>query len=205
MKKIPTIFERDWNGDKSLVVDQINPAAQWVFDGEGVATRKIDGTCCLVKDGKLWKRREIKPGKEAPSDFVLADHDEVTGKKMGWVPVGDGPDDAAHREAWDSMEWVSSIKLDQEFTCELLGPKIQGNPERCDKHILIAHSAMLPYVAATERLQLLVPRTFDDLRAWLEGKDMEGIVFHHPDGRMAKIKLRDFGLKRVSKIVEGVV
>jgi hypothetical protein len=26
--------------------------------------------------------------------------------------------------------------------------------------------------------------------------DIEGLVFHHPDGRMAKIKLRDFGMKR---------
>lgn len=40
------------------------------------------------------------------------------------------------------------------------------------------------------------PRDFDGLRAWLDGKDIEGIVFHHPDGRMAKIKLRDFGLRR---------
>jgi hypothetical protein len=28
------------------------------------------------------------------------------------------------------------------------------------------------------------------------GQDMEGIVFHHPDGRKAKIKKRDFGQKR---------
>lgn len=26
--------------------------------------------------------------------------------------------------------------------------------------------------------------------------NIEGIVFHHPDGRMAKIKLRDFGISR---------
>jgi hypothetical protein len=30
----------------------------------------------------------------------------------------------------------------------------------------------------------------------LAGKDIEGIVWHHSDGRMAKIKLRDFGHKR---------
>jgi hypothetical protein len=34
------------------------------------------------------------------------------------------------------------------------------------------------------------------LREWLLDRDIEGLVFHHPDGRMAKIKLRDFGLKR---------
>ena len=40
------------------------------------------------------------------------------------------------------------------------------------------------------------PRTFAGLRAFLAGQDFEGLVFPHPDGRMGKIKLRDFGLKR---------
>ena len=30
----------------------------------------------------------------------------------------------------------------------------------------------------------------------LHAFQFEGIVFHHPDGRMAKIKLKDFGLYR---------
>lgn len=38
MKKVPTLFERDWNGDRSRVVDKINPAAQWVIE-EGLAAR----------------------------------------------------------------------------------------------------------------------------------------------------------------------
>ncbi len=28
------------------------------------------------------------------------------------------------------------------------------------------------------------------------GKELKKLIFHHPDGRMAKIKLRDFGLRR---------
>jgi hypothetical protein len=39
-------------------------------------------------------------------------------------------------------------------------------------------------------------RDFDGLKAYLTEKDVEGIVFHHPDGRKAKIKKRDFGLNR---------
>lgn len=34
------------------------------------------------------------------------------------------------------------------------------------------------------------------LRSYLANKDIEGIVWHHPDGRMVKIKGKDFGLKR---------
>jgi len=41
-----------------------------------------------------------------------------------------------------------------------------------------------------------VPRDFDGLRDFLAGHDVEGIVFHHPDGRMVKVKKRDFGLPR---------
>jgi hypothetical protein len=41
------------------------------------------------------------------------------------------------------------------------------------------------------------PRTYHDLKAWLvEHDDIEGLVWWHPDGRAAKIKGRDFGLKR---------
>ena len=43
-----------------------------------------------------------------------------------------------------------------------------------------------------------VPRTFDALREWMKSKDIEGIVFHHSDGRMAKIKKRDYGQKRIA-------
>ena len=38
--------------------------------------------------------------------------------------------------------------------------------------------------------------TFDGIRDYLRAHDMEGVVWHHPDGRMAKIKARDFGIKR---------
>ena len=46
MQKIPTLFERDWTGDRSRVLDKVNPEAAWVLAGEGVATRKRDGTAC---------------------------------------------------------------------------------------------------------------------------------------------------------------
>ena len=70
---------------------------------------------------------------------------------------------------------------------ELIGPSVQGNPERAEAHTLFAH-------ADCEILD--APRTFDALAAWLACKDIEGVVWRHADGRMAKIKLRDFGLKR---------
>ena len=40
------------------------------------------------------------------------------------------------------------------------------------------------------------PRTYDQIKDALENTDIEGIVWHHPDGRMVKIKKKDFGFKR---------
>ena len=182
MKKIPTMFERDWNGDRSRVIDQIHPGCEWVQAGEGIATRKIDGTSCFIRDSKLYKRRELRLGDMQPVDFELVDHDEETGKTVGWVPVGDGPEDRWHREAL----FANHPRL-KNGTYELVGPKVQGNPEGVSEHLLIPHDNTGGYSC---------PRTFSGLREWIEGQDIEGIVFHHPDGRMAKIKKRDFGFKR---------
>lgn len=180
MKKTPTIFDRDWNGDRSRVVNQPHPDCGWVFAGEGIPTRKIDGTSSLIRDGALFKRRELKRGEKAPPAFEVADTDAETGKTVGWVPVGDGPEDCWHREAF-------SADL-ADGTYELVGPKVQGNPEGYATHTLVRHDSL----GITDP----VPRDFDGLASWLAGRDIEGLVFHHPDGRMAKIKLRDFGLKR---------
>jgi hypothetical protein len=184
MKKIPTMFERDWNGDRSRVLDVPHKDCAWVFAGEGIATIKLDGSCCMVRDGKLYKRQEMKKG-TVPPGFEFVSYDEETGKSVWWMPVGDGPQDQYHREAWGYT--IPSIP---DGAYELIGPMVQGGAEkkRCSLHILTPHGEARPEIDP--------PRDFAGLRAWLEGKDIEGLVFHHPDGRMAKIKLRDFGLKR---------
>jgi len=184
MKKIPTLFKRNYDGDR-LVRDEVVEGCEWVLAGEGVATRKYDGTCCMVKNGKLYKRREIKRGKTPPPDFVPeTDVDEQTGKIQGWVPVGDGKEDRWHREAFTDCVW-------DDGTYELLGPKIQGNPEALASHTLISH-------VGAEQLPRF-PRTFDEIRVVFEaGVPYEGVVWHHPDGRMCKIKVRDFGFRRMT-------
>ena len=183
MKKIPTIFERDWNGDRSRVVDVINPKAQWVFDGLGWPTQKLDGTSCMIKDHQLYKRREMRKDETPPADFILADHDDETGKTVGWVPVTNAAEDQWHRLAFGFPAGK------EDGTYELVGPKVQGNPEGYASHQLVNH-------LASGLLLDAVPLTFDGLKAWLSEHNVEGIVWHLDDGRMAKIKVRDFGIKR---------
>lgn len=182
MKKVPTMFVRDPQ-NMSRILGQIAPGCEWVANGEGVATRKYDGTCCLVRDGKLYKRYEVKPGGKPPANFEAAGEvDETTGKIQGWVPVGDGPEDKWHREAW------AANRENVDGTYELLGPKIQGNAESLPHHFLLRHKSAAEFTDT--------PRAFAALKEWLAERDIEGIVFHHPDGRMAKVKKKDFGLKR---------
>lgn len=179
MKKIPTIFVRDMSRQPALVLSEWTPGCEWVRDGEGVAKRKYDGTCCLVRDGKLYRRRELRQGESVPAGFESTGTDDVTGKTVGWMPVGDGPEDRWHREAMEGYQ--------PDGTYELLGPKVQGNKDQRTQHVLQAHNLARSYPMA--------PRDWEGIKAFLVENVIEGLVWHHDDGRMAKIKRRDFGLK----------
>lgn len=183
MRKIPTLFVRDMTKQPALVTPEVAPGLEWVAAGEGVATKKLDGTCCLVRDGKLYKRREVRAGETVGGDFEMCEFDGATGKTFGWVPVSEtDPQDKWHREALKHDKPLLS-----DGTYELIGPKIQGNPESEPDHRLVRHG---------QEEILDAPRTFEALRQWFVGKDIEGLVWHAGHGRMAKIKKKDFGLKR---------
>lgn len=151
MQKIISLFQRNYDGDR-LVRDEVVPGAEWVIAGEGTATRKYDGTCCRVRDGRLYKRYDAKvqptqapePGqtipflrdgkaKTPPVGFEPAqDPDPVTGHWPGWVPVGDGNEDRWHRDGWANA--VSIYGTVPGGTYELVGPRLQGNPEGFADH-----------------------------------------------------------------------
>lgn len=195
MKKIPTLFKRDFTKN-GQIYDEYADGTDWVLRGEGVATRKYDGTSALIRDGKMYKRYEYKDGKTPPIDFEEADYDETTGKHVGWVQVGWGSEDKWHREAIGGDPDKSNIH-DGYF--ELVGPKVQSNPEHYDHHQLVQFGGERPVNSLVPRVETLhsVPTGFEELSQFLEDKDIEGIVWHHPDGRMVKIKKKDFGLRRV--------
>lgn len=52
MKKIPTLFERVFENHKKagIKVDAVS-GMEWVLAGEGIATEKIDGSCCAIMNG----------------------------------------------------------------------------------------------------------------------------------------------------------
>lgn len=202
MKKIISLFQRNYDGDR-LVRNEVVPGGEWVLAGEGEATRKFDGTCCMVDypeskklgypslsftPAVLYKRYDAKGGKAPPPGFEPAQEpDKITGHWPGWVPIGDGPDDRWHREAFERIQFgVSGSEYCLMGTYELCGPKIQGNPEGLTEHRLIDHNGHETI------LDPQPPRDYDGIRAYLLASRIEGIVWHHPDGRMVKIKRKDF-------------
>lgn len=177
MEKIPTLFERDPGANFRYVRDVVHPACQWVIDGEGTATRKFDGTCVMFDGTRWWTRREIKPGRNVPPNYVPMQEDPWTGKIVGWEPANQSSWYVLLEEAldpWDGFE---------PGTYELCGPKINKNPEGFEDHVLVTHGK--------EQLDF-APRDFDHLREYLLGMSVEGIVWWHPDGRRAKLKRKDF-------------
>jgi len=171
MQKIPTMFLRDESVKGHPVLPVVKPECQWVLDGEGEATVKHDGTNVKIQSGTLWKRQK-------PKD---RDYDEAS-----YVPCA--RTDPADRWAFEAFDRVEKVR---DGVYELVGPKVQGNPDHLPAHALIC---VVPPAD-----ELVIPadhfyRTFDGIRDFLARNQYEGIVFHHCDGRMAKIKRRDFGL-----------
>lgn len=177
MNKIPTLYRRNPD-DRRYVTGDVTPGCEWVLAGEGVPTRKIDGTCMMLdSDGQWWARREVKAGKTPPANFVPVTTDDVTGKTMGWEPVEQSPFAKFHAEA------VAHVLSTEAGTYELIGPKINGNPEGGERHELVPHD---PDLLAYE------PGSPAELIAAARNYGWEGVVWHHPDGRMAKLKVRDY-------------
>jgi hypothetical protein len=188
MKKMKTVFKKDLK-DLGRVINEVDPENQWVLDGEGVATRKWDGTACMVFNGELYKRYDCKRGKTPPESAIpCQEPDLITGHWPHWVKCDrDNPADKYHWEGW--VNWIKVMKFHpKDATYELVGPRINGNKQGYQSHELVRHFDPIPSIFLPEL-------TFESIRDFLEKTEIEGIVFHHPDGRMAKIRRSDFGFK----------
>lgn len=186
MNKISTVFRRDPD-DRSQLLPEVTPGCEWVLAGEGFPTRKFDGTCVMYDGGEWWARREVKPGKSWPDRYQALSTDETTGKTVGWEPLEQSAFAKWHADALTHFPAGTPFPVG---TYELCGPKINGNPEGFAFHTLRLHAAADVFTVDTDEL------SYEGLRAvvvrLLELNGIEGIVWHHPDGRMAKLKARDF-------------
>ena len=184
MKKIPTLFTRIYENHKIVgIKDEITPGCEDAFY-TGVATVKIDGSCCAIIDGKFYKRYDAKKGKQPPYGAIpCCDPDSVTGHWPHWVEITDGPSDKWFIEAYNNSRKLG--RADRNGTYEAIGPHFQGNPYNLTEDILVEHGK-----AVVE-----VKRDFESICNYLNNNLIEGLVFWLNGEPVCKIKRTDFGLK----------
>lgn len=189
MKKIPTLFEREYADHKVIGIKPVltSPDLKWVLDGEGEATLKIDGSCCAVINGLFYRRYDAKRGKIPPENAIpCSDPDPVTGHWPHWIPCPASDNDPASRWYVAALQdYILNNGIPDDGTYEAVGQHFQGNPYKLETDTLVPHGMTV----------LDVPRTFEGMRDYLEKHEIEGIVFWKDGEPWCKIKRSDFGFK----------
>ncbi|MCK5149693.1 hypothetical protein KAJ87_02100 [Candidatus Pacearchaeota archaeon] len=182
MPKIESPFVRVMKDGNYVVKDLIVAGYNWVFEDDSVmAIEKLHGTnvSILIQEGTViavFNRTEripfINKGKKWLIEGIL------NSKERGYLEfLGDG----------------------QHFG-ELIGPRVNGNPYKLEEHLWIPFSGFCQkhlkfkswgkypkdFKTISEWFKELLP-LYSCMKGNKEGF-IEGIVFTHPDGRMAKLR-----------------
>lgn len=203
MRKIPTLFERKFeNHHVTEILPNVTNGMEWVLDGEGIATVKIDGSCCAIINGEFYKRYDAKNGKPVPEGAIKCqdEPDPVTGHMPCWVKVKENdPADKWFMSAYNAYRYENCIidtstlgepeqycyGIPTEGTYEAIGKHFCGNPYKLDNETLVKHG----------EIKIDVERSFDGIRKYLSEHCIEGIVFWKDGEPRCKIKRTDFGFE----------
>lgn len=182
MKKIPTLFTRVFENKRIVgITPEITPGCEDAFKN-GIATIKIDGSCCAIINGEFYKRYDAKKGKKPPVGAIpCCDPDPVTGHHPHWVKVNfDNPDDKWFVKAYETLGYIPGPG-----TYEAIGKHFNGNPYKLEYDVLEPHGIRV----------VTIDRDFDSIRQFLQETDNEGLVFWLNGEPVCKIKRSDFGFK----------
>ena len=182
MPKLESPFVREEIGKDYIVTDKIAEGYEWVFEDESVmAIEKLHGTnvSIVVANGSIlevYNRTQRIPFFNKGKKFII--EGLMNSNERGYLDLlGDG----------------------QHFG-ELIGPKVNGNPYKLEQHLWIPFKTFgqkhLRYKSWGK-----YPKDFKTISEWFKelmplysmmkgDKEgfVEGIVFTHPDGRMAKLR-----------------
>jgi len=197
MPKLESPFARKMINGNYVVTDEIAEGMEWVFEDDSVmAIEKLHGTnvSIFIKEGTViavFNRTEripfINKGKKWIIEGIL------NSKERGYLEfLGDG----------------------QHFG-ELIGPRVNGNPYKLDIHLWIPFGGFcqkhLRYKSWGK-----YSKDFETISNWfkellplyscMKGNKkgfVEGIVFTHPDGKMAKLRCNMFSWYKEERHKEG--
>lgn len=183
MPKLESPFVRKMIDNSYTVTPEIAEGHEWVFEDDRImAIEKLHGTnvSILIREGivaSVWNRTQRIPFFNKGKRFVI-----------------DGLLNSFER---GYMKFL----LDGQHFGELIGPKVNGNPYKLKDHIWIPFETYaqkhLSYKSWGK-----YPKTFESISEWFkelmplyslmtgnkENGFAEGVVFTHPDGRMAKLR-----------------
>lgn len=181
MKKIPTLFKRNYENHRVVgITDEITEGMEWVLQNEGIATVKLDGSCCAIINGEFYKRYDAKKGRKPPEGAIpCCEADPITGHHPHWVKVDfDDPANKWYVNAYENTHYLP------DGTYEAVGVHFQGNPYNLTKDFLVRHGEQ----------QVEVERSFEGIKQYLTEHYVEGLVFWKDGCPKCKIKRSDFGL-----------
>lgn len=183
MKKIPTLFRREYDDGGVIMTREVTKGLEWVLDGEGEATEKVDGAACAIIDGVLYKRYDAKHGKQPPKGAIPCEEkpDPYTGHWPHWVKV----DTRTAADKWFVSAWMNSPwNENRDGTYEAVGLHFQSNPYGLDADFLERHG----------RIKIAdFPRTWEGMKEYFRTHYIEGVVFWKDGEPKCKIKRSDFG------------
>jgi len=185
--KIKSPFVRKRIEGRYVVTPEITEGYEWVFEDNGVkAVDKLHGTnlCIIIKD-------RIVMSVDNRSTRVLGAPTISMELRANEVRMLSGILKAREK---------GYIKEDGRIYGELIGPTLNGNIHGVHDHIFVPFNYLASKCHWKTWISNKYPKTFDSISAWFrdlpslysERHHMdalaEGIVFLHPDGRMAKLR-----------------
>ncbi len=185
MRKIPTIFDRNWEGDGNITTEYFQGITPETFEG-ALATEKIDGTNVRLTIRNHTVVRVEK--RRNPSKL-----EKAKGLIDPWYT--DASESAEDKHIMSSVRGRDySDTPDGEWSAEAVGPNIQGNPLNLEKNTVVIFSIGEAPIFEN------VPTSYEGLKEWLPKQKslygnncgIEGIVWHCRDDSMMKIKTKDF-------------
>lgn len=188
MTKMPPVPKLFKCGEDGKALAELAEGNEWVLEGKGLLTIKIDGQECKVQEGKLFLR--LNTFKD--STYVLCDRD--------------APEDKALWTAFDTARGANVTIPDGIYIA--YGPGIRGNAQNADRpfmfriapidaHLLISNDQQQTKIRRGHGVSVIT--FFDSIKEEFLGGDIEGLVYHYEDPcfhpkAFAQVTRRDMGL-----------
>lgn len=165
---------------QSLIVNgQVDPAIDWLDHAK--PTQMYDGKPYAVINNKPYSHL-ISSG-QITQDVIACN--TFQGELWCWQPVP-----ADDEDFW--RMWIDTYQQDYwDWTYEMVGPGINGDPEQAKRHVLRPHGTLI--------IHKLTP-TIEAMKKYLITTDSEGIVWWEDpwdvNCRKVKVQQSDFNYKR---------